>query len=583
MIATSHPIRNQKAKPPFRPFASFHVVFACAIGAVLPIFPADAFRIEAESARIRTAGGPDGNIWNLWSNGEVGDYFRLQSAGKYTVTVIARGTPSMNIWPRMHLTVDEETTAATFVDSTRLGNYEFPISLEAGLHRITVMFVNDARVGREDRNLYLDAIEIWPDDQSHEIALGDQQAWEHDWRARTAARDAKTLEEARAAIERVRKTDAVIEVVDTSGAPVSGVPVSIRQTSHAFLFGCNIYGFDQYESARQNELYKQRFQELFNFATTGFYWRSYEPERGKPRYADTDKIVAWCSEHGIRLKGHPLLWDHEAGEPVWAAGQPDAVLQERRVREILSRYKGKIEFWEVVNEPAHVQGVKIGEPYRWARQTDPAAHLIINDYEVMANGYPPFFELLEDAAKNGVPFDGIGIQAHEPRTMRFPLHRVKATLDKYATLGKALHITEFTPTSAGEPITGSHIEGVWDEAAQADYAVQFYTVCFAHPAVVAITWWDLCDAGSWLKGGGLLREDLSPKPAYTALRRLIHEEWTTRAQGVTDGAGRFAFRGFYGGYEATVTVGGRDVSRIIQLPLADPSTGRFVVAPIERR
>lgn len=33
-------------------------------------------------------------------------------------------------------------------------------------------------------------------------------------------------------------------------------------------------------------------------------------------------------------------------------------------------------------------------------------------------------------------------------------------------VGKDLHITEFTPPSGGQPITGSHLEGRWDEAAR---------------------------------------------------------------------------------------------------------------------
>ena len=122
--------------------------------------------------------------------------------------------------------------------------------------------------------------------------------------------------------------------------------------------------------------------------------------------------------------------------------------------------------------------------------------------------------------------------------MRFPLDRVQTILDRYAALGKELHITEFTPASGGQRITGSHVEGVWDEAAQADYAVKFYRVCFAHPALRAITWWDLSDQHSWLKGGGMLRADMTPKPVYEQLKRLIHEEWTTRLAGTTDSTGR---------------------------------------------
>jgi endo-1,4-beta-xylanase len=195
--------------------------------------------------------------------------------------------------------------------------------------------------------------------------------------------------------------------------------------------------------------------------------------------------------------------------------------------------------------------------YRWAREADPNAQLIINDYYVMANGYPPFFNMLQKAIKNGVPFDAIGIQAHEPRTMRFPLDQVQRVLDRYATLGKDVHITEFTPTSGNKPITGSHIEGNWDEAAQSDYATKFYTICFAHPAVKGVTWWDLCDDGSWLDGGGMLRKDMSPKPVYLALKQLIKERWTTKTEGMTDADGKFSFRGFYGKYVARISLNGK--------------------------
>ena len=358
-----------------------------------------------------------------------------------------------------------------------------------------------------------------------------------------------------AKIEANRKSDATVQVVDAGGKPVAGAAVTAEMTRHEFLFGCNIYRFDRFKQAEHNAAYKERFAELLNYATTGFYWRGYEAQRGRPQYDYTDRVVAWCRKHHIRLKGHPLLWGHRAGIPVWSKGQPDAATQRRRVTDILKRYGGRIEFWEVVNEPSHIARPKIDEPYRWARQADPNAYLIVNDYYVMANGFPPFLALLKKAQADGVPFDGIGIQAHEPRTMRFPLPRVWEVLGRYATFGKELHITEFTPCSAGQPITGSHVKGKWDEMAQADYAVKFYKTCFAHPAVMAVTWWDLCDNGSWLKGGGMLRADLSPKPVYQALKRLIHDQWKTVARGKTGANGAFSLRGYHGTYAVTAGAG----------------------------
>lgn len=463
------------------------------------------------------------------------------------IQVRAYGSQAAGEWPRMGLRIDDTVRGSATVKSATPADYAFSVDVRKGMHKIVVTFDNDYFQGNEDRNLYIDWIEIGPN-----ATLGDPAAWGRTWDADLAAADGKTLNDARAAIELVRKGHATIRVVDANGVPIARAPLKVELKNHQFLFGCNIFGFDAFSTYAENALYKKRFEELFNYATTGFYWASYEPERGKPMYAKTDKVLAWCAERDIRVKGHPLLWDHEAARPKWAGGQPSADVQEARVREIVGRYKGKIDFWEVVNEPAHARGVTIDAPYRWAREADPTAHLIVNDYQVMANGYPPFFELLQAAIKSKVPFDGIGIQAHEPRTMRFPLSRVKAALDKYAALGKALHITEFTPTSGGEPITGSNVHGVWNEKEQAEYAEQFYTVCFAHPAVMAITWWDLCDAQSWLKGGGLLRDDLSRKPAYEALKRLIHSEWHTVCAGTTDINGAFSFSGYYGAYTIVV-------------------------------
>jgi GH35 family endo-1,4-beta-xylanase len=278
------------------------------------------------------------------------------------------------------------------------------------------------------------------------------------------------------------------------------------------------------------------------------------------------------------MKGHPLLWGDEAGIPIWSHGQPSAEIQRQRIEEIIHRYHDSIEFWEVVNEPSHLAEPKIDQPYRWARLADPKACLIVNDYYVLADGGPGFVKLLTAAMRNDVPFDGIGIQAHEPRPMRFPLEGVQKTLDQYATLGKGLNITEFTPTSSGQKITGSYREGVWDEAAQADYAVKFYRVCFAHPAMKAITWWDLSDQGSWLPGGGMLRADMSPKPVYEQLKRLIHEEWKTRIDSTTDAAGRFAFRGFCGTYRLTLDQPGHKLER--QLKVVKGMSKDVVITPV---
>jgi GH35 family endo-1,4-beta-xylanase len=518
--------------------------------------------IEAEKAAIRTDGGPNsGGGWNLWSNGRVGQSVMVTAAGTYQVVIRAWGSPAGGVWPEMALLVDGLAAKTITVGSAERADYQFEAVLAPGAHEIAAAFLNDAVIGKEDRNLYLAQITIVPPEGGVPPVLAD----ETELLAAAEKRENDLITATQLAIEKNRKSDAIIHVVDSTGKSVPQAKLVMTQTAHEFLFGCNIFGFDRSGSEAQNAAYKQRFADLFNYATVGFYWRWYEPQRGKPNYEYTDKVVAWCVEHGIRLKGHPLLWGDNAGVPPWSSGQPSPELQRQRVSDIMNRYHGKITLWEVVNEPSHLAEPKIDAPYRWARQIDPAAHLIVNDYMVMADGAPGFHQLLTAAKANGVPFDGVGIQAHEPHTMRFPLDRVQKILDRYATVGKELHITEFTPTSGGDKITGSHRTGVWDEAAQADYAMKFYRVCFAHPSVRAITWWDLSDQNSWLQGGGMLHKDMTPKPVYEQLRHLIHQEWQTHLSGVSDATGRFAFRGFRGAYRVDIEVSGATASRQFQL------------------
>lgn len=424
--------------------------------------------IEAERAAIRTEGNWIGKSWNLWGNSQLGQFVRVATDGNYRISVRAWGSPAANVWPKMALQVDGETVQTFTVSTPQPSDYASDVSLIAGLHEIAVTFLNDAVIGKEDRNLCVEQIRISGPSEP-------RPAGAEEWAAEAERREDEVVAATRGAIEKHRKSEAILRALDAHGRPLRNARITVRQVGHEFLFGCNIYGFNS------GEAYRQRFAELFNYATVGFYWRWYEPERGKPRYAETDRIVEWCEAHGIRMKGHPLLWAEPSGVPPWLQGQPSPEIQRLRVRDIMERYRDRIEFWEVVNEPAHLPSLPIDQPYRWAREVNPRAYLIVNDYHVLADGFPPFYELLAEVIRKGVPFDGIGIQAHEPRTMRFPLDRVQKILDRYATLGKELHITEFTPTSGGQPISGSHRRGVWDEAAQAEYAEKILPRLFCAP------------------------------------------------------------------------------------------------------
>ena len=73
--------------------------------------------------------------------------------------------------------------------------------------------------------------------------------------------------------------------------------------------------------------------------------------------------------------------------------------------------------------------------------------------------------------------------------------------------------------------------------------------------------------------GGLLRFDMSPKPAYFKLKELLQEKWHTEAKTVTDADGCTAFRGFYGKYD--VEINGKTVAEIA---LSKKTDNEFIIS-----
>jgi len=404
--------------------------------------------------------------------------------------------------------------------------------------------------------------------------------------------DEAALARAAAAVDSVRKGHAVVTITGADGKPVPGAQVTISQMTSDFEVGCNIFGFDRFKTPAENETYKRRFAEIFDFATLPFYWRGYEPERGQPQHEYRETVARWCRDHGIRTKGHPLCWTNDAGTPKWLEDLPAAEkrgLLEGRVRDCVSHFAGLIDMWDVVNEPTHLppwatfetRADYVEAALRWARAANPDAYLVVNEYMVIQDteGKGPFYELVAELIRRNAPFDAIGMQCHEPRTDWYPLDMVEKTFAKYAELGKPIHVTEYTPTSGGKPITGSYHEGTWTEEAQADYAEQFFRIAFAQPAVECIVWWDLAESHAWLEGGGLLNKDLSPKLVYDRIRALVREEWRTNLQAETNAEGQVAVHGFGGDYQVTVEAKGKTAEASFRIVRGGEAQASLTLGP----
>lgn len=142
-------------------------------------------------------------------------------------------------------------------------------------------------------------------------------------------------EEEQARIDRDIAANRMADALFTPGDIPEGAEVQVEQTSHEFVFGAHIFNFDQLGDDGYNALYKDLYGTLFNSATIPFYWKTFEPTEGNPRfqagYRDsaefwntvkdpksqphwrrppTDPLVDFCEKKGIRMHGHTLVWNN---------------------------------------------------------------------------------------------------------------------------------------------------------------------------------------------------------------------------------------------------------------------------------
>lgn len=268
-------------------------------------------------------------------------------------------------------------------------------------------------------------------------------------------------------------------------------------------------------------------------AENAMKWSTIQPSLGERDWSGADRLVEFAQRYGQQVYGHTLVW--HSSDPSWlqstisGPGSAAKTLRAHIVEQV-SRYRGAVWAWDVVNEVIgpdyrlrdtiwhrYLGPGYVADAFRWAHEADPDALLFINDYgiETINPKSDALYALVKQLLAEGVPIHGVGFQTHlsiDSNTATFA-----ENLQRFAALGVDVALTEMG-VRMPLPATPDKLE------AQARVYRAAVEACLAVPRCVSITVWGFSDKYSWLapehEGDGsacLLDTMFRPKPAYHAV------------------------------------------------------------------
>jgi endo-1,4-beta-xylanase len=285
----------------------------------------------------------------------------------------------------------------------------------------------------------------------------------------------------------------------------------------------------------------------FNSITTEneMKFESVEKTEGNFDYASADRTVAFARAHGMKVRGHTLVWHRQT--PPWvfegsagAKAPPELLLARMRnhIQNVVTHFKGSVYAWDVVNEAVMDNGEYrteheekedqrspwygilgtsyIAEAFKAAHAADPNAKLFYNDYrEYIPVKRQAIYEMLKGLLAAGVPVHGVGLQCHlniEPAPdPNNPQHHqtvaeLEETIKLFSSLGLDVQVTEldlslyvpgvtYTQGSFYTPATFTPDL----EQRQADRYGEFFALFRKYQSVITgVTFWGIADDNSWL-------------------------------------------------------------------------------------
>ncbi|SHN33481.1 endo-1,4-beta-xylanase [Chitinophaga sp. CF418] len=253
------------------------------------------------------------------------------------------------------------------------------------------------------------------------------------------------------------------------------------------------------------------------------------PRENEYNFRGADSIVAFALRNKMKIRGHTLCWHNQVPGWIFKDEKGDTVSKEvllKRLKDhittVVTRYKGKVYAWDVVNEVIsdkkeefyrnsawlRICGPEfIEKAFTWAHEADPQAVLFYNDYnEINPAKRAKIIQMVKNLRAKGVPVQAIGLQAHwavnEPSE-----DQLEETFADFAALQLPLQVTEldisvYPKEHEARERKASDADTSYSSEKENNQAEQ-YRRCFAifrkyKTSLTGVTFWNLSDRHSWL-------------------------------------------------------------------------------------
>lgn len=261
----------------------------------------------------------------------------------------------------------------------------------------------------------------------------------------------------------------------------------------------------------------------------------------KWNWSGLDSKYNYAKSNNMIFKDHTLVWGSQ--QPSWIsslAKEEQLKYIEIWMRQVGQRYPD-MELIDVVNEAIATHNPPDGANnranykealggngstgYDWvikafelARKYMPSkTKLLLNDYGIINdnNSTTIYLKMVTLLHERGL-IDGIGIQGHRFEFEKSTASTLKYNLDRLATTGLPIYITEFDLGNLGA-------SGKPDDNVQLELYKKIFPVLWEHPSVAGITLWGSLEGKMWQETCHLINNDGSWRPALTWLAQYIKD------------------------------------------------------------